>query len=92
MKDKGPGSLRNFEEILEYMPILCDNYKEHPIMKMLNEGKTHYGPINIDIDVCDKDQKFYNDECLEFAEKKFYEIINEIFNSGFLLSFLIFCS
>ena len=82
MKDKGPGSSRLLEEILEYIPIICDNYKEHPILKLLNEGKTHYGPMILDIDVCDKDQKFFSDENLETAEKKFFEIINEILISS----------
>jgi hypothetical protein len=82
MKDKGPGSIRNLEEILEYIPMMCDNYKEHPIWKLLNEGKAHYGAVSLDVDVCDVDQKFFNDDSLDQAEKKFFEIINEILNTG----------
>lgn len=75
------GSSRNLEDLLEYIPIICDNYKENPIFKLFNEGRTSYGSFLIDFDVCDKDYKFISDENLENSEKKFFELINEIFNT-----------
>ena len=82
MKDKGPGSTRHLEEILEYIPIMCDNYKEHPMWKMFTEHKTHNGTVSLEMDVCDCDQKFFSEENVEQAEKKFFEIVNEIMNTG----------
>lgn len=82
MKDKGPGSNRSIEEVIEYIPIMCENYREHPVWKLINEGKSHYGSLAMEIDVCDGEQKFYAEEVLEQAERKFFEIIAEILGSG----------
>lgn len=82
IKDKGTSNSRYIEDIIEYMPIICDHYKDQSIIKMFSEFKLHYGVMNLEIDVVDKEQKFLSEDNLEYAEKKFFEIINEIISNG----------
>lgn len=82
MKDKGTNSIRNLEEILEYLPIICENFKDHPLIKLFSDLKIHFGIMNLEIETIDKDFKFLSEDFSENAEKKFFEIITEIINTG----------